>query len=88
MFYEHGAQEPQVEEHHSGLNSALFRAELLFQSEFEVVAEPKALLPADLRYLIKKYGSHGAAAGEIEVSESFVRQNSVKSKHKHRRKQR
>jgi hypothetical protein len=58
--------------------STLFRSEPLFQAEFEVVAEPKALLPGDLLVLFKKYGNSSRAAKAIGASEAFVRQNTLK----------
>jgi hypothetical protein len=76
-----GAREPEVEEPVSGARSNLF--------EFEVdeVAEPKGLLPRDLRELVLRYGSHIKAAFVIGASEAFVRQtcrkglrNSIKLK--------
>ena len=48
---------------------------VLFEFEADEVAEPKALLPSDLRELILRYGSPSKAAAEIGASEAFVRQN-------------
>jgi len=48
------AREPEVEEPLLGLSSQLIQSEILFQIEFDVAPEPKALLLADL-VLEKKY---------------------------------
>ncbi len=73
-----GAKVTEVDEPLAISASTLFRSEPVFQAEFEVVAEPKALLPADLLTLIKKYGNSGKTARAIGASEAFVRQNALK----------
>ncbi len=44
----------------------------MFQAEFEVVAEPKALLPGDLRYLVKKHGIRFSEAVSIWLDDSAL----------------
>jgi len=48
------------------------------QAEFDVIAEPKALVPAQIAVLYKTLGTYSAVAQFIGASEGFVRQN-VKS---------
>lgn len=50
----------------------------LIEIEFDEVAEPKALLPADLLRFVNIYGSYLKAAEVIGASEAFVRQNCFK----------
>lgn len=69
-----GARETEVEE-------PVFRAKsILFELEVDEVAEPKALLPGDLRDLILRYRSPKKAAAAIGASEAFVRQNAKSNK--------
>lgn len=49
---------------------------VLFEFEVDEVAEPKALLPKELRLLISMHGSSEKASKAIGASEAFVRQNS------------
>jgi hypothetical protein len=71
-----GAEVSEVDEPLATSASGLFRSEPVFQIKFDVVSEPKALLPVDLRDLVKKHGSYGKAGLAIGASEAFVRQNS------------
>ena len=71
-----GAEVTEVDEPHVSISGTLFRSEPVFQAEFEVVAEPKALLPGDLRNLVKKHGGYSKAGLAIGASEAFIRQNS------------
>jgi len=64
------------------LSSQLIQSEILFQIEFDVVPEPKALLSSDLKNLVKKYGSFKASAEAVEVSEAFIRQNAQEKKYR------
>jgi len=79
-----GARVPEVEEPLLGLENGLFRSQAIIQFEFEEIAEPKGLSPAELQSIRKKYGSYLKAAEAIGVSEAFVRQN-VPQKHTRRR---
>lgn len=75
--YRVGARVHEVEEPGLGLGPQLFRSEILLQVEFNEVAEPKALIPANLIELIRIYGNSGLVAQVIGASEAFVRQNSI-----------
>lgn len=74
---ENGAQETEVEEPRSASEINLLRSEVVFQVEFDAYAEPKALLPEDLRVLLDKYGRFSSVSHLIGASEAFVRQNSI-----------
>jgi len=67
-----------------GLSSQLFQSEVLFQIEFDVVAEPKALLSADLKSLVQRYGSFNSAADALGASEAFVRQHVQEKKYRNK----
>ena len=68
-----------MEESLLDFGSQLFPPEVLFQIEFNIAPEPKALSVADLKNLAQKYGSLNALAEALGVSEAFVR-HSVKEK--------
>ena len=74
-----GAQVQEVDEPHqliaSSLESSLIRSQAILQIEFDVIAEAKALLPAQISELYQKNRTYGATARLIGVSEGFVRQN-------------
>ncbi|MGZ3806187.1 MAG: hypothetical protein ACXVB4_18380 [Pseudobdellovibrionaceae bacterium] len=70
-----GARIRQVDEPLLGLGYGLFRSQAILQVEFEEIAEPKGLSPAELRQITKKHGSYVKAADAIGASEAFVRQN-------------
>lgn len=54
------------------------KPQALIEIEFDEVAEPKALLPADLLRLVNVYGSYLKVGAAIGASEAFVRQNCFK----------
>lgn len=80
-----GARETEVEEPVLVSRVALFRTEAVFQVEFDIAAEPKALLPVDLRKLVQIYGSFKASARALGISEAFVRQNAREKRYSNKR---
>ena len=70
-----GARVQEVDEPHLSLESSLFRSNVILQAEFDLIAEPKALLPAQILELYQKIGTYRSTGHAIGVSEGFVRQN-------------